>query len=291
MNGLHIFLNGERGASVLRAVLDAGHGVDSIIVPAGQRASVIKDFAGRVFAPVDVRSAAFMSELVGLAPSLFVVAGFSTIFPASLLNLPAMGTINLHGGRLPAYRGGSPLNWQIINGESRIGISVIRMDTGIDTGPVLAETGFPLGASGTIADAHRKANELFPALTLQAIAALEADPHAGRAQDEASARYWHQRRDGDGRLRFDVMTASEIDRMVRALTRPYPGAFAVSGARKIRVFGCEIPAFPLHGVPGRVCWVQGRGPYVVCADRAILLTDYPADDGEPVKLRDGFAFE
>src|SRR5262249_25888817 len=85
------------------------------------------------------------------------------------------------------------------------------------TRPVLAEGTIPLGPRDTIADVHDRAHRMFPALVMQAIDALERDAMAGRPQDESKACYWHQRADGDGRVRLSKMTAVEVDRMVRAL--------------------------------------------------------------------------
>lgn len=116
--------------------------------------------------------------------------------------------------------GGSPLNWQLINGEDSAGLSVLRVDIGIDTGPIMAETTFPIGIRDTIADLHRKANERFPALVEIALAKLVSKDSGGQVQCEIGAQYWHQRSDADGHLDFARMTAAQVDRAVRATTHP-----------------------------------------------------------------------
>jgi methionyl-tRNA formyltransferase len=116
---------------------------------------------------------------------------------------------------------------------------------------------------------------------------LERDADAGRIQDAGTACYWHQRSDADGKLDVARLSAIEVDRMVRALTRPYPGAFFHAGGRKVRVFAAQIPDLALRGVAGRICWIEGRGPYLVCADRAILITDYLIEDEPAQRLRHG----
>jgi len=289
MNGIHVFLNGYRGLPVVDALHDGGHRIDSIVVPEGRQVAGLRERCdeGRIRAQEvrDVNDVGFLDRLRAADPILFVVAGFSAIFKPALIDLPRLGTINLHAGPLPRYRGGSPLNWQLINGESTAGISVIRMDARIDSGPVLAEESFPIRSSDTIADLHREANRRFPQLVLDAIAALECN--AGRVQDDGAACYWHQRADADGRLDIARLSAIEVDRMVRALTRPYPGAFVHAGGRKVRVFAARVPDLVLRGVPGRICWIEGQGPYLVCADRAILITEYLIE-GEPAhRLRHG----
>ena len=217
----------------------------------------------------------------------FIIAGYSTIFKAPLLAIPSLGTLNLHAGGLPEYRGGSPLNWQIINGESKAGISVIRVDEGIDTGPVLAETSIEIGPRDTIRDLHERANELFPGLVVEAITRLKSKDPLGRVQSETNAQYWHQRSDVDGHLDFRHMRAVEADRMIRALTTPYPGSYAYCEGHKVRLFAADLPSMCVKGMPSRVCFIQGKGPYVVCTDRAILITNYEFENMPNQRLKHG----
>ena len=166
----------------------------------------------------DINTDASLAQLTAYHPNVFIIAGYSTIFKAPLLAIPSLGTLNLHAGPLPEYRGGSPLNWQIINGESKAGISVIRVDEGIDTGPVLAETIIEIGPRDTIRDLHDRANDLFPGLVVEAITRLKSKDPLGRVQTDANAQYWHQRSDVDGHLDFRHMRAVEADRMIRAIS-------------------------------------------------------------------------
>lgn len=291
MRDVHVFLNGDRGLPVLDALCMDGHGVESIIVPANKTVKGLAEIAQRhgvrIWPVADVNAPDFIAEMRVASPELFIIAGYSTIFRRPIYSLPRLGTINLHGGRLPEYRGGSPLNWQIINGENEAGISVIRVDDGIDSGPILAEGRIAIGASDTIATVHAAANRQFPSLVLESIASLERDPGAGRVQDESHACYWHQRNDEDGRIDPSRQTAKQIDRQVRALTRPYPGAYALLDGRRIRILQASIPDFRLAGVAGRVCRVQGMGPFLICADHALLIEEYIIEDSQGAQLRHG----
>jgi hypothetical protein len=114
----------------------------------------------------------FLSEYQSCNYTLGIVAGFNKVLPESLIANNAMGIINLHAGKLPQYRGGSPLNWQIINGESIIGVTIHQIDSGIDTGPILASGSFPLGCDEGIKEAHQKANLLFLSLLKEVLTVL-----------------------------------------------------------------------------------------------------------------------
>ena len=293
MEGVHVFLNGDRGISVVSALLEHGHSVDAVYVPESKRESGflrVLDGNGVSIVGVDrVNDSGFLESYRNKRPKLAVVAGFSTIFRKPLIECPQLGTLNLHGGPLPQYRGGSPLNWQIINGEVEAGVSVILMDEGIDTGPVVSEARFPITPADTIAEIHEKANKLFPRLTLDSLTKIEAGER-GRQQDGSQACYWHQRCDDDGEIHWSRMRAQEVTALVRAIAHPYPGAWTRSGERVARVFAAQVFEPPLRGVPGRVVFLQGQGPIVPCADRAILITDYSIDDGQG-RLRAGEMLE
>ncbi len=283
MDDIHLFLNGSRGVGVAQELACAGHQLAAIYVPAKSKSApsliqTLEPLGVPVTTITNPNDSGFLERYRAAKPHLAIIAGYSDIFHEPVIRVPALGTINLHGGPLPAYRGGSPLNWQLINGEAEIGISVIRVDAGIDTGDVLAEMRIPATPRETIATLQEKTNAAFPRLTLDVVDDLERGKNKGRVQDPAQAKYWHQRNRSDGRLHWSQLTASEADRMIRALTRPYPGAFCYLGNQQVSIFAAHIPDEDIRGVAGRVCHIQGRGPYVVCRDRALILNDYEIDN-------------
>jgi methionyl-tRNA formyltransferase len=292
MDNIIIYLNGDRGAAMVREVHRDGHGITALVFPAAKAdsglARELEALCGaELIAAKNVNQADFVERIRALSPTLGIIGGYSEIFKADLLGVPKHGTLNLHGGALPGYRGGSPLNWQIINGESEAEICVIQADAGIDTGDVLATGAIPIMDQHTIADIHEQANELFPKLVLQVIRRLEAGEHQSVAQDFHGARYWHQRNDGDGQIHWHRFTAREVFNLVRGITRPYPGAFCFADQQEVRVFATTIPEQVICGVPGRVMWLQGQGPYVLCRDRAIKLTDYSVGGDPDGRLKNG----
>ena len=237
--------------------------------------------------PQSINQPEFVDRIRALAPTLGIIGGYSEIFDEELINLPTHGTINLHAGKLPGYRGGSPLNWQIIIGESEIGLSVVQTDIGIDTGDIMASGSIPLQDHDTIADIHEKANQLFPDLVSHVIGALAAGTQKSIPQESEGARYWHQRNDADGKIDWGNITVREAINLVRGITRPYPGAFCFSGDDEVRIFAAEMPDQVIRGVPGRIMWLQGKGPFVACRDGAVLLTDYTIDGSVEGHLKNG----
>lgn len=290
MDGLFIFLNGERGARVVEELARAGHEIKALVVPAN-KAGVVESVASQWKLDVrgvdNVNANEFCQWFAEQSPKLTIVAGFSTILKKPVIDIPEHGTINLHAGRLPQYRGGSPLNWQIIAGESQAGISVIQIDSGIDTGAILAETLLPINMNDTIGTMHEKANIAFPGLVLDVVNKIDCGDMVPKKQDEAKAYYWHQRQDEDGYLKPEIMGVDEADRFIRGLSHPYPGAFAFAEGRKIRLTKASIADMKIRGTAGRVCFIQGQGPYLICRDGALLLEEYNFENNAESRLLHG----
>jgi methionyl-tRNA formyltransferase len=164
-------------------------------------------------------------------------------------------------------------------------ISLIRMTQKIDAGKILKERDILINKFTDINDLHKQANKLFPKLVNSVIDKIETIK--GRVQNEKKAIYWHQRNDEDGYINFSKFDAPHVSRLVRALTTPYPGAWANLKNHKIRIFKIEIPKFDLRGTPGKVLYIQKQGPFVVCKDRAVLIKDYKIESKKNIKLKHG----
>lgn len=295
LDRVHVFLNAARGLGVLEALVADGHGIDAVHVPPA--AATKPEIAGaaarlgvRLSAVADANAPDFVAAYRAARPRLAVVAGFSTILKRDVHSAPELGTINCHAGKLPRYRGGSPLNWQIMNGEAEAGISVLRVDDGIDSGDVLAEADLAIGPADDIATMHGKANAAFPGLVVATVRRFAAGDFSGRRQDPQAAVYWHQRNDADGRIDWRT-DAARVHDFVRALTTPYPGAFTHLEGRRLRVLRTSLDVPAVRGTPGRIVHVSGHGPLAVCADRALRLVEWRFEDSGPARLASGARFE
>ncbi len=168
---------------------------------------------------------------------LFIAAGFPHIFNKSYLAQPKFGIINLHAGKLPKYRGGSPLNWQIINNEKKIGISIIKLDSKIDQGPIICEKKFNNNKNDYIDDVHKKVNNFFIKMIDRSIKILEMKKKL--KNQKFSKSYFHQRSDKDGLINFNT-NALNVYNFIRALSHPYKGAFFFHKGKKIRIYKSKI---------------------------------------------------
>ena len=272
-----------RGVSTLRALLEAGHEILLVLVHPPAASDPVEAAAHEagiaVEASANINNPALAERIGALAPEAVVLAGYGQIVQEPLLSLAPHGCLNLHAGKLPEYRGSSPLNWVLINGETEFTLSVTQLDAGVDTGDLLAEESFPIGPDDTIAELHRVATEAFPRLLLGVLERLAAGTARRRAQDSAAAAYYPLRFPEDGLLLWDQLTAEQAHNRIRALTDPYPGAFTFHGRRRLRVLASRRAELPFHGEPGRVYRVTPSGLLVCAADRSLWLERVEEETG------------
>lgn len=286
---LSLFLNGERGLRIAEALARV-HCEPNLVVIHRCDPSV-SERAGQLLPNalqlnVDETSWETVASVIGRsAIDVAIVAGFSRLVPYHLLDLPRLGFVNLHAGPVPKYRGGSPLNWQLINGERKAGVSLLRMTSGIDDGPVVASEEFPIGPSDSIATLHEHAIQAFQRMVIR-IVQKPSLVELATPQPTIGAQYWHQRSDADGQILPLLHSAEFGARMVRALEHPYPGAWIRRGDSVLRIRIADIPRVAFRGTPGRVVVVPGLKPVLIMREGAIELRDVHAANG-PATLRNG----
>ena len=280
-----LFLNGNRGLELYKELVKHRINIVGIV-------STDKNLVSDMLVPVVTlknKNWTKITKFITLKkPDLGIVAGFSHILPNDILKIPRYGFWNLHAGSVPKYRGGSPLNWQLINGEVRAGLSILEMTPGIDDGPILSSTNFKIAHADTILDLHIRANKLFPLLLLPLLSNLPESLRKSKVQSRIGARYWHQRNERDGQIDWINSNSQQVYNFVRAISKPYPGAFGViTGRREIRIWQVKIDENHVDGVPGRVVKLKD-GFHVPCGGGgSVLLLEFesrhPIKNGERFK--------
>ena len=281
--------NGLRGLHCLRALLEANEPVVGVIGHAGSETSelaALADRAGLPYrAPASVNDPATLAFLRALGCGLAVMSGYAKIVKKPFLGCFPAGVINLHGGPLPHYRGGSPLNWQMLRGEREIGLSLLFTEEGVDTGPVLASDRFPLGPDETIDEVVAKTLPRFARMLLEVLAARRQGRLRPEPQPSASARYFAKRLPEDGYIDWRTSSAQQVHDLVRALSGSYPGAFTFHGGRKLVLETTRLLDETIVAPPGRVLGRRAGGALVACADRALLVLAVRDDLGRVVPAR------
>lgn len=213
-------------------------------------------------------------------PEAFLIAGWYHMIPRAWREVaPAYG---LHASLLPDYSGGAPLVWAMINGEKLTGITMFRMDDGVDSGPIVDQFAEPIHASDTIATLYERIGERGLQLVRQCLPVIAGGHPVLQVQDETRRRVFRQRGPEDGQINW-TQSAVEIDRFVRAQTRPYPGAFSLLGEEKWSIWRVEvIDSSAADGIPGRILQCE-TGYVVTCGQGHLLLLEVSCGERNYVK--------
>ncbi len=197
--------------------------------------------------PGRIRSADSIAALRKLRADLFVVVAYGQILPQVLLDLPRVASINVHASLLPRWRGAAPIQAAIRAGDKMTGLSVMKMDAGLDTGPVIARRALAIEKDETGQSLHDKLAPLGAELLLQALPDFLAGKRALVPQDEARATYAPTLKKAQGKLDW-TQTAAEIERMVRAY-KPWPGCFTTWNGVALKIHaGCDDAGRALPGL-------------------------------------------
>jgi methionyl-tRNA formyltransferase len=221
--------------------------------------------------PERVKDPAFMEALRTMAPDLVAVAAFGQILPKQILDLPSLGCINVHPSLLPKYRGAAPLNWTVIRGETRTGVTIMRMDDGMDSGDILLQEETPVGPGETFGQLHDRLAEMGAGLLLKAIGMIEKGTVRRTPQDHAAATFAPRLKKEDGIIDWS-RGADEIVRLVRGLS-PAPCAYTFLQGKTLRVFSAAGRETPVDQIPGTLSAATEEGLPVAAGDGIVFLRE------------------
>jgi len=268
----------EFAVESLRACLDVGDVVAVVTRPDKPRgrgqlsaASPAKRAATqlgiRVLQPIKLREAGFLDAVGELSPDVAVVAAYGKILPRELLEVPGHGCINVHASLLPRFRGAAPIQWAIASGDNRSGVCLMKMDEGLDTGPILRCAEVPIGPEVT----SDELQQTLARVGAELIRRYLPDYLSGKLQLTPQSREGvvlaPMLKKEDGQLDFG-RPAAELERRVRAF-QPWPGAFTRFQGKVLKVHRARTGA--RTGSPGTVLAVGEQGIEVACGEGSLSL--------------------
>ena len=258
-----------RGHEVLacytRAPKPAGRGQAERKSPVHMAA---EGFGIPVFTPKNFRDAADVATFAALGAEIAIVVAYGLLLPPALLEAPEKGCLNLHGSLLPRWRGAAPIQRAVMAGDRRTAASVMKMEEGLDTGPVGLVEEIPIGPDMTAGELHDEMMRRGADLMGRALAALDRDALDFTPQPEDGVTYAKKIEKAEARIDFS-RPAEDVHNHIRGLS-PFPGAwFEVElGGRPVRVKALRSTLAEGNGVPGTVLW----GLTIACGTGAVRLT-------------------
>ncbi len=284
----------EFAAQHLQALLDAGRQIVAVYTqpdrPAGRgqklAPSPVKQLALQhgisVYQPQTLRDPAAQTELAALTPDLMVVVAYGLILPQVVLDTPRLGCINSHASLLPRCRGAAPIQRAIEAGDASSGVTVMQMEAGLDTGPMLLKVTTTITAEDTGGSLHDRLATLGSQAVVEAVTKLAAGELRGEVQDDSLATYAHKLNKDEARLDWS-RPAVELERLVRAFN-PWPICHSTLNGEALKVHAAQLGEG--QGAPGSVLAADRSGLTVACGEGALRLTRLQLPGGKPLSFAD-----
>lgn len=296
-------------AHALEALLKAGHEIAMVLTqpdrPAGRgmqvTSSAVKRLAQQhelpLLQPHSLKQSEIDSQLTSINADVMVVAAYGLILPKSILNIPRLGCLNIHASLLPRWRGAAPIQRSILAGDCETGITIMQMDQGLDTGPMLLQKSIPIAADDTSQTLHDKLALVGERCIVEALSLLQQGRLSATVQDETLASYASKLAKSESKIDWQL-DAEQINQAVRAFN-PHPGAHSLIHATPLKIWQAEV-GVSSPGNPGEVISTEREGIAVVCGKNSLVLKVIQKSGGKKMnvgefltgsRLRPGDRFE
>lgn len=267
----------------LQKIIDEKHDIIGVVTqpdkPVGRGKKMgmppVKELALKydlpVYQPIKARDEEFVKILKDLNPDLIVVVAFGQILPKSILDIPKFGCVNVHVSLLPKYRGAAPINWVIINGEDKTGVTTMYMDEGLDTGDMILTSEFELNDEITAGELHDIMKEEGAKVLKETIDLIEKGEAPRIPQNHDEFTYAPMMNKTLGQIDFSK-SAKDIHNLVRGVN-PWPSAYTTYKGQTMKIWKTKVLSESSDKVPGTILKVDKEGIRVSTKDNVILISE------------------
>lgn len=281
----------------LEEIIKAGHEVCAVVTQPDRKSgrgqelifSPVKEAAIKhgidVLQPAKARDEEFIKVLEGYKADIFVVAAYGQILPKTILEMPKYGCLNIHASLLPKYRGAAPIQWSIIDGESKTGVTIMQMNEGLDTGDMIMSETVEITAEETGGSLHDKLSECGAKLVVKAMADIENGTATFTPQPEMSpTAYAAMLNKNMGKIDWSK-SATEIERLIRGLS-PWPSAFSYLNGKTLKIWQAKVVSFDGTLKSGEVFDVDKKGFKVACGKDALSIESLQLEGKKRMEVAD-----
>lgn len=266
--------------NILEEIIEAGHEVAAVVTqpdkPKGRGKNMqfppVKECAQKhrlpVYQPVKIREPECVEQLRSFEADLFVVAAFGQILPKEILEMPEYGCINVHASLLPKYRGAAPIQRVIMDGEKESGVTIMKMDIGLDTGDMILKTVVPIEEKETGGSYHDKLSAAGAELCIEAMKLIEAGTAVYEKQEEEQSCYAKMLNKQTGKIDWGK-SAVQIERLIRGLN-PWPSAYSILNGRTCKIWAADAKETEAAGECGEIISI-GKSSFTVKTGTGVLV--------------------
>ncbi len=283
------------GEEALKFFIESNFEVPAVIVPAVDvdkiaRIRKIVDSSTDIIPITSQPYSELKSRLEALAPELMISCSFRYKIPAELLEIKGVPIYNVHGAKLPYFRGGNMLNWTIINGEREMALTLHILEETMDTGDIIAEVTFPIAWEDDANDVKAGMFKALVQLLDENIESLKTKSFCPRKQDHTQAKYFPARKPEDGIVNWDS-NATDLYNLVRALVAPFPGAITFYGGKKLVIERAEVVFNnKVYYTTGKVLKVDASGVLVTTQFNLLRIKEFRDVSIKSLRLEPGSFF-
>lgn len=234
--------------------------------------------------PEKISDPHFFSRLKDYEPELIVVVAYGQILSKAILSLPRFGCINVHASLLPRYRGAAPIQWAIIIGEERTGVTIMQMDEGMDTGDILLQKEISIETEDNLETLSDRLSRLGADALLETLKLLKPGKLKAKAQNSSQASYAPRLSKEDGEIDWGK-GAGEINNLIRGMN-PWPGAFTYLEGKTLKIFGAKAIEKKAGNRPGVINGISPQGIEVATGDGSLLIAEVQLESKRRMAIAD-----
>ncbi|MCR5778640.1 MAG: methionyl-tRNA formyltransferase [Lachnospiraceae bacterium] len=237
-----------------------------------------------IFQPEKIKTEDAIAELRKYEPDLMVVAAFGQILSKEILEMPKYGCINVHASLLPKYRGAAPIQWSIIDGEEKTGVTIMQMDEGLDTGDMIISREVLIGDEETGGSLFDKLAEIGADLCVEAVKLIEDGKAERTPQDHSKSTYAKMLKKDLGDIDFSK-SAAEIERLIRALN-PWPSAYTHLEGKLLKIWKAKVSMRSFEVETGSVAFVGNDSFFIQCGEDSLEVFDIQLEGKRRMSVHD-----